>query len=99
MAGLEDASGGSHLELRLAAETAAIRLMLRMERWEEAARAAAALFNVCLKAGFQVGPKLCVLLHGAVQCFTKPTGQHGRQLNSEKFRSLHYPAPTGLILC
>ena len=54
MAGLEDPSGGSHLELRLAAETAAVRLMLRMECWEEAAQAAAALFNVCLKAGFQV---------------------------------------------
>lgn len=74
MAGLEDPSGGGHLELRLAAETAAIRLMLRMERWEEAAQAAAALFNVCLKAGFQVGPGLCKLSRDTAQFFAKPEG-------------------------
>ena len=53
MAGLVEPSGGSHLELRLAVDAAALRLTLRMERWEEAAEAAAALFNVCLKAGYQ----------------------------------------------
>ena len=37
MAGLVEPSGGSHLELRLAVDAAALRLTLRMERWEEAA--------------------------------------------------------------
>lgn len=54
MAGVVEPGGGSHLELRLAVDAAAVRLMLRMERWEEAAEAAGALFNVCLKSGYQV---------------------------------------------
>ena len=57
MAGLVEPSGGRHLELRLAADAAAVRQMLRLERWEQAAEAAAALFNVALKAGYQASSK------------------------------------------
>ena len=49
-------SGGNGLELRVAADAAAVRLLLAQARHEEAAETAAALFTVCIRAGYQAGP-------------------------------------------
>ena len=59
MAGLADAAGGGHLELRLPAVAGRVRLLLALQRWEEAAEAAAAHFNTCMKAGYQVWLEVC----------------------------------------
>ena len=81
MASLALPSGGAGLELRIAADAAAVRLLLAQARHEEAAETAAALFTVCIRAGYQVGLRrmpratplgpceahklLCSLPHGA----------------------------------
>ena len=56
MASLAAPSGGTGLELRVAADGAAVRLLLAKERHEEAADAASALFTVCIRACFQASP-------------------------------------------
>ncbi len=59
MASLAPPSGGAGLELRVAADAAAVRLLLAQARHEEAAESAAALFTVCIRAGYQVGSAAC----------------------------------------
>ncbi len=56
MASLAPPSGGAGLELRVAADADAVRLLLALDRHEEAADTAAALFTVCVRAGYQAGP-------------------------------------------